>query len=108
MATTQELERRVLELEGFRVLSADSAERAIEISRTEAGGIQVLVTDVRMQGIDGPELARRLNGERPDLKVIITSGYMPEGLDREGWLFLDKPFSSAQLRERIEEVLQEA
>jgi len=98
---------RVLELEGFRVLSADSAERAIEVSRAEAGGIQVLVTDVRMQGIDGPELARRLKRERPDLKVIITSGYMPEGLDREGWRFLDKPFSSAELRQRIEEVLQE-
>ncbi|MGI9431473.1 MAG: hybrid sensor histidine kinase/response regulator [Myxococcota bacterium] len=99
---------RVLELQGFRVLSADSAERAIEISRTEAGGIHVLVTDVQMHGIDGPELARTLERERPDLKVIITSGFMPEGLELEGFHFLDKPFPSSQLRERIEEVLQGA
>jgi two-component system cell cycle sensor histidine kinase/response regulator CckA len=97
-----------LELRGFRVLAADSAESAIEISRAEAGRIQVLVTDVRMPGVSGPELARKLTSERPDLKVIITSGYMPEDLARGGVHFLDKPFSSAQLRERIAEVLQDA
>ena len=90
--------RDVLEMDGYAVLEAASAARALELGEAHPGAIDLLITDVAMPGMTGPELARRLRARRPALRVLCISGY-PESADRhvEGarsWTaWLEKPFS---------------
>jgi two-component system cell cycle sensor histidine kinase/response regulator CckA len=101
--------RRIMERDGHTVLEAVDGERALEISRGCGTGIDVLVTDVMMPGMGGPALARILAAERPDLRVILTSGYgddivtAPRGV-RPAY-FLEKPFSPDQLSRAVRDVL---
>ncbi|HEU4437847.1 MAG TPA: response regulator [Methylomirabilota bacterium] len=90
--------RDVLEMDGYAVLEAASAARALELGEAHPGALDLLITDVVMPGMTGPELARRLRARRPALRVLCISGY-PESADRrvEGvrsWTaWLEKPFS---------------
>jgi len=54
---------------------ADSADHAIELCRTHRDNIDILLTDVVMPGVSGPELAKHLLSLRPGLRVIYMSGY---------------------------------
>ena len=99
---------RLLERWGFEVLSAESADQAVAISRAEDGRIHLLVTDVLMPGPSGSRLARQLAEERPDMQVLLMSGYTPEKLspeELEGFHFVTKPFSAARLRRHIAELV---
>ncbi len=101
--------RRIMERDGHTVLEAVDGERALEISRECGTRIDVLVTDVMMPGMGGPALARVLLGERPDLRVILTSGYGDDivAAPRGGRpaFFLEKPFSPDQLSGAVRDVL---
>ena len=84
-----------------RVVAAASAAEAVEIWRTRADEVRLLLSDmVMVDGESGLELAARLRGERPDLCVIIMSGYSEElvgaSLD-PGMVFLAKPWTQATL-----------
>ena len=75
-----------------------------------AGGIDLLVTDVIMPGLNGRQLADRLAKERPGLKVLYTSGYAADvialrGSLEPGMAYLPKPFGAAQLATKVREVL---
>jgi DNA-binding NtrC family response regulator len=64
-----------------------------------------------MPGGNGPELAERLLVHRPELGVLLMSGYdspIPEDLRAEGFVFLAKPFGADQLRDAVGQVLGEA
>jgi FixJ family two-component response regulator len=70
----------------------------------------VLVTDVVMPGMGGPELARRLAQQRATLRVLFCSGYtddasVREGVREAGTAFLQKPFSPEELIRKVREVL---
>jgi len=107
----RQLTADVLREGGYTVLEAACGEEALEMSRSFAGRIDLLVTDLIMPGISGTELARRLLLDRPEVRVLATSGYSAElpqqpGEGRLDFEFLPKPFSPANLLERARKVLE--
>ncbi len=103
----------ILEGRGYRVRSARNAERALELFERSGGGFDVLLTDVVMTGLSGPELAERLRRRAPRLKVLFVSGYAEENRSFEqvrasGFPLLRKPFSGRRLLGRLREVLDAA
>ena len=96
----RELARRVLQRQGYTVLAAASPEEAVRLAAGEPP--HLLITDVVLPGMSGPDLARRIARTRPALRVILMSGY-PEAVIRgehrlpAGGRFLEKPFTPADL-----------
>ncbi len=102
--------REVLESVGYHVLEAANADEAVRVSRTYPGTIHVMLTDVVMPGLTGPELACVLAGVRPRMKVLYVSGYtddacIPAVRAAEGTDFLQKPFTPAALEGRLRTLL---
>ena len=64
-----------LERSGYQVIASASGEEALELASAYDGTIHLLLTDVVMPGMKGPELAGRLRALRPGLKVLLMSGY---------------------------------
>jgi PAS domain S-box-containing protein len=100
----------ILRANGYRLLEAENAEQALQLSAGYAGGIELLITDVIMPGLNGRQLADRLAKERPGLKVLYTSGYAADVIALQGSLepgmaYLPKPFGAAQLAAKVREVL---
>jgi PAS domain S-box-containing protein len=97
---------RVLESEGYVVVSASSAEEAIEIAQGRTAPVDLLLTDVILSGRSGPELAQDLRGQWPGLAVLLASGYtervLTDSLPLDGaWDLIEKPFSLDALLERV-------
>jgi two-component system, cell cycle sensor histidine kinase and response regulator CckA len=89
---------------GFIVLDAFSSQDALEIAKDHPGAIDILVTDVVMPGMRGPDLHRRVLELQPNLQVLFMSGYaegLPETKLPQGALFLQKPFRFSALLERL-------
>ena len=104
----REIVARVLKSRGYRVLSAGSGDQALRLWQRHSEEIDLLVTDVVMPGTSGPELARQLQALRPEIGVLLMSGYAqdlrPDRLpERAG--FLHKPFTSKPLLLKVREVL---
>ncbi len=102
--------RKVLEQAGYTVLLGGGGPEALQLSERHTGTIHLLVTDVVMPGMNGPELARRVLDRRPDTKVLFLSGYADAAVERHGVLapgtaFMQKPFSPSALASRVREVL---
>ena len=102
--------RQVLERNGFRVLLAGDGEEAMRVFRSSAGPIDLLLTDAVMPGVSGAELAERLCGRLPGLKVIYMSRQAenPSRLGGQvdgGAEILEKPFSPAQVATKVREIL---
>ncbi len=109
-ASVLRLVRRVLEGEGLVVLSAQDAEEALLLSSQHAGGIDLLLTDVVMPGLNGLELAKRVGAERPHVHVLFMSGYADHALVQRdiidaGRPFLQKPFAPDRLIARVRAVV---
>jgi two-component system, cell cycle sensor histidine kinase and response regulator CckA len=99
---------QILVSKGYRVLQAASGEEALVISRLHRGAIDLLLTDVTMPQMKGPELAVRVLAERPQTRVLYMSGYNEDLLSDGGSeppLCLNKPFSSQKLGQTVREVL---
>jgi CheY-like chemotaxis protein len=81
--------RKILRRERYNVLEAGSADEALTVALSQAGPIQLLLTDVIMPSLEGPELARRMSEASPDRKVLFISEYtgeesvLPDQLPRE-------------------------
>jgi PAS domain S-box-containing protein len=104
---------RVLERAGFRVLAAADAADAFSIAAGHEGPIDLLLTDVVMPRVLGPELARQLSLLRPGLRVLFTSGYTATGAGLTSSLppdarFIDKPFSPSGLVSAVRAALDAA
>ncbi len=83
----------------YNVLSASSGELGLLESRAFQGEIHLLLCDFQMPGMTGIELATAMTEDRPNLKVLLMSGFRKGMLVlNEGWHFLPKPFVSSQLR----------
>ena len=106
-----DLASRVLRSHGYRVLVASNATEALQVAREHAGKVDLLLTDVVMPGLPGPELAARLETVTPGLRVLYVSGYADDSVARlgaeEGISFLAKPFSGEALAARVREVLDQ-
>lgn len=105
------LSARVLRESGYTVLEAVSGEAAIEISRSHSGPVDLLLTDVVLPGLGGGELAEQLVSERPDLRVLYTSGYADNPIVqqavRDGGAYLQKPFTPRELAGAVRQLLDE-
>jgi two-component system, cell cycle sensor histidine kinase and response regulator CckA len=102
---------QMLRDQGYTVLPANGGAEALQIAQTHAGPLQLLVSDVMMPRMSGPELAQRLRGLRPEMRVLFVSGYTDGEIVREGELepgtdFLQKPFTREQLANKVREVLR--
>ncbi len=108
-APVRDLTRRCLLQRGYSVIPACNAEDALEVLARHSGRVDLLLTDVVMPGASGPELARRLTADRPDLHVLFVSGYpddSPEaGMLEPGIAFLQKPFTADTLARKVRAVL---
>jgi DNA-binding NarL/FixJ family response regulator len=98
------LVREVLELAGHQVVEVANGPEALAALQSRGGEIDALVTDVKMPGMDGLELARRIRQDRPGLPTVAISAHAAEAAD-EDILFLAKPFSSVELAETVDEAL---
>ncbi|MDP8223827.1 MAG: PAS domain S-box protein [Candidatus Lernaella stagnicola] len=104
------LVKKILELNGYRVLVADTGADALALATKNADGLDLLLTDVIMPGMNGKELYERITEFRPDLRVLFMSGYTAEviarhGVLEEGVAFIEKPFNVDDLAKKVREVL---
>ena len=96
----------VLRKQGFEILLAESGTRALELAERFQRRIHLLLTDVTMPGVDGPTLARYLQGMRCGLRVIVMSAHPAKMLMLDqGWTFISKPFVASALVQKVREVL---
>ncbi|HUB73958.1 MAG TPA: PAS domain S-box protein [Solirubrobacteraceae bacterium] len=100
--------RRILTRAGYRVIAVASGAEAVALAATELDEIDLLLTDVIMPQMQGPQLAERLREVRPELRVLFMSGFAQPILDSRGTLgrgvlLLEKPFSAPMLLERVNE-----
>ena len=98
--------KRALERAGYTVLTAGTGDEALRVSREWQDRIDVLVTDVVMPGMHGPELAYRLRLERPEIGLLYVSGYAEDAVAGGGEFatpggFLPKPFTSDALARAV-------
>jgi CheY-like chemotaxis protein len=106
----RELTQVILERSGYRLLVAPTASEALALAESHGGKIDILVSDVIMPGLSGPELARRVREMRPDIKTLFMSGYTEELVNADGRLdgmdgFLSKPFTAEELTRKVAEIL---
>ena len=104
---------RVLKDAGYVVLDACDAVQATAICESHTGPIHLLLSDVVMPGVSGPELAVELMGKRRDMKVLFMSGYSGSaitrhGVLREGLTFLQKPFSPGSVTRAVRAALADS
>lgn len=102
----RELLRITLEGSGYTVLAAADAAEALRLAEPPARAIALLVTDVTMPGMTGPDLARRLRASRAGLEVLLVSGYSRDSqlLDPRV-AFLQKPFRPQALTDMVRGLL---
>jgi two-component system cell cycle sensor histidine kinase/response regulator CckA len=110
-AAIRQLTNLILQKAGYTVLLAESPVAAERIAVSHSGPIHLMLTDVVMPGMRGPELAERLLRLRPDLRVLYMSGYTDDAIAHHGFLdagteFLQKPFTPLGLMQKIREVLE--
>jgi PAS domain S-box-containing protein len=103
---------RVLEKHGYRVLAAANGAEALQLYREHQAEIALLVADVVMPTLGGPQLVNELRRSRQDLKVLFTSGYTARDVQETkaldpGQPFLAKPWAVADLLRRVREVLDQ-
>lgn len=98
---------------GYRILAAANGQEALAVARDYAGTIDALLSDVVMEGLTGPELAKTLQRDRPALKVIFMSGYADTSVATDGMLdpgivLVQKPFTVRALSARLREILDQS
>ena len=102
-----ELVASILTAASFHVLPANDGARAIEVARQTKGRIDLLLSDIDMPLMSGPDLGERLKQARPDLHVMLMSGGVNGSLLvlNYGWAFIQKPFVATKLVQMVTEVL---
>jgi PAS domain S-box-containing protein len=109
--TVRAVARQTLELKGFQVLEAEDGRRAVELVREQGPRVGVVLLDMTMPHMDGEAAYREMRHLRPDLRVILSSGYneleamgrfMGKGLKG----FIQKPYGPRDLLAKIQEVLE--
>ncbi|HEB90515.1 MAG TPA: PAS domain S-box protein [Deltaproteobacteria bacterium] len=103
---------RTLRKAGYRVLLAESATAALRHCSRYPGEIDLLLTDVVLPRIPGPEIARRVSESRSEVRILFMSGFTDETLNQHGLepttgSLIEKPFSSTALLRRVRNVLDQ-
>jgi two-component system, cell cycle sensor histidine kinase and response regulator CckA len=99
--------QRVLHHAGYRVLQASSGRRALKLFSESPQGVDLLIADWMMPGMNGRELAEKLRQQKPELKVLLISGYqdLQDSSSAASVELIRKPFAGPVLIERIRKVL---
>jgi two-component system cell cycle sensor histidine kinase/response regulator CckA len=100
----------MLERLGYRVVTADSGHRALDAIERAGQGIDLVILDLIMPGMDGGKVFDRVREIRPEVPVIISSGYAIDGeveaiMSRGCNGFIQKPFDLSELSRKIREIL---
>jgi len=108
-----DISRRILARAGYQVSTYTSAQAAIDTVVASQQHVDLLLTDVVMPRMSGPDLARRMKALQPDTRVLFMSGYADALLDAQGALapditILSKPFSAPALLRTVRAVLDDA
>jgi DNA-binding NtrC family response regulator len=98
---------KILKAENFHVLSAVSGPSALKLADETTETINLLLSDVEMPGMSGPDLGEALKVARPDMHVILMSGAVNGNLLvlNYGWAYIQKPFVAVKLVRMINDVL---
>jgi two-component system cell cycle sensor histidine kinase/response regulator CckA len=107
----REVTRRILIGAGYRVLTAEHGPAALELAARHGEAIDMLLSDVVMPQMPGPQLAERLLEERPAVRVLLMSGFAQPILDSGGHLdegveLIEKPFSGPGLLAKVAQILE--
>jgi len=107
----RELALEVLRMNGYTILEAADGISALELSARHAGPIHLLISDIVMPNMGGPELAHRLTQVRPETRVLYMSGYTDDAPGRRlvppsGAAMIEKPFTVDGLVRKVREVLE--
>ncbi len=107
----RELAREVLEEFGYRVIEAPDGETALDLHHSHAAAVDLVLLDLSMPGLSGPETLRQLLDRDPGLPVVLWSGYsaeddLPASVGAHARAFLEKPFELAALVRTVQEVLE--
>ena len=106
--------RDILKGCGYQILEASSGKEALEVWNRQASQIDLLLTDMVMpEGISGVDLAERLQASQPRLRVVFTSGYAANEVNRELLAktharFLPKPYTHDELAQTVRECLDKS
>jgi CheY-like chemotaxis protein len=100
----------VLRARGYSVIVAENGESGLEILKIHAGSLDLLLSDIVLPKLSGPDLADQARSMRPGIRVLHTSGYtdrgvVENGLLRPGTAFLQKPFTAEELARKVRAVL---
>jgi PAS domain S-box-containing protein len=107
-----EVTRRILQGAGYQVILAENGVEALQAADQYSGQIDLLLSDVIMPQMPGPQLARQLLAQRPSVRVLLMSGFAQPILDREGHLdagitLIEKPFSGPSLLAKIAQIIEQ-
>jgi two-component system cell cycle sensor histidine kinase/response regulator CckA len=91
--------------EDLCVLTADSGEHALEQSRSFNGQIHLLLTDITMPNMNGIDLATQIVAQRPEIKVVLMSGFPGDVAPTREWHYIPKPFKPSQLIALIQSLI---
>jgi two-component system, cell cycle sensor histidine kinase and response regulator CckA len=105
------LMHRTLERYGYTILNANSVDDALVLARGHSGPIDLLLSDVIMPGMNGPDLAQRIVKLRPSVKVLYVSGYNSQAIEGTNSMspnarILAKPFPPQVLAKKVRECLE--
>ena len=108
--SVRSLTARALEMRGYEVLKASGGEEALDIVRAFDKRIHLMISDVVMPGMDGPEVARIARTIRQDMRVIFMSGYAEDSFRKQAETdgavhFLPKPFPLQELAAKVKDVM---
>jgi YesN/AraC family two-component response regulator len=92
------------------VIDASEGEQAVKAAKESGGPVHLLLTDIVLPGMKGPDVASKVREIHPDVKVLYTSGYaenvvVRQGLLEKGTAFLEKPFTPDRLARRVRRIL---
>ena len=103
----RKLVKQILENARFTVVAASNLKQAVRLEAEFPGTIDLLLSDVRVSGMSGPKLAKILKERRPQMRVVLMSGY-PGGallVLNYGWHYIEKPFVPSVLISKIKDIL---
>ena len=107
----REITELILTRNGYHVITSSNGKAALEVVKNYAAKIDLLLTDVVMPHMQGPELAKRVSELHPEIRVLYMSGYAQpmlgdSGILEEGILLIEKPFTEPILLAKVEQALQ--
>ncbi|MFH1057595.1 MAG: PAS domain S-box protein [Pseudomonadota bacterium] len=105
--------REILEMHGYRVLTADSGERALDVYQEQAGAVALVILDLGMPGMGGRGCLQRLLAQDPGAKVVISSGYATDSAAQDlramgAAGFINKPYRLSDMVKTVRAVLDRA